>query len=107
MIIEGTDVTFLAKEFGYAPVMPRFPLGLDALCPAAKAIISNFEVERALDHTIVHVVQVDSDKVLVGGRYLDPELRPLDLELLGEVHVVSVDLLAKARNFHPVFEVCS
>ena len=87
--------------------MASFTLRLDERCAAVELPTSSFDGEGALDHPVVHVVQVDSDKALVCGRYLDPELRPLDLELLGEEHVVSVDLLAKARNFHPVFEVCS
>ena len=73
---------FLAKEVGDAPVMASFTLRLDERCAAVELSTSSFDGERALDRPVVHVVQVDSNKALVGGRHLDPELRSLDPELL-------------------------
>ena len=73
---------FLAKEVGDAPIMASFTLRLDERCAAVELLTSSFDGEGALDLPVVHAVQVDSDKILVGGRHLDPELRSLDPELL-------------------------
>ena len=73
---------FLEKEVGDAPIMASFTLRLDERCAAVELPTPSFDGERALDCPVVHAVQVDSDKALVGGRHLDPKLRPLDPELL-------------------------